>query len=257
MQELQSEVFHMSRFTAMGEMAANLAHEINQPLAAIVNYLKGSSRILERMKGPQMVMLRDALKGAAGQALRAGNVIRHLREFMARGESERAIEELQGLVEDAAQLALVGAKDSGIEVTFEFAHRTSCVLVNRTQIQQILLNLIRNAVEAMEHAGTSRLVIRTRDVPSQSLIQVSVVDTGSGISPEGLDRLFKPFTTTKRSGMGVGLSICRKIIEAHGGKIWAESVVGKGSTFHFTLQTVEKDEIPDDPCHSICRAAEV
>ncbi len=112
MQELQSEVFHMSRFTAMGEMAANLAHELNQPLSAIVNYLKGSDRILERMEGPQVAMLREAHKGQAGQALRAGNVIRHLREFVARGESERAIEELQGLVEDATHLALRGSQGS-------------------------------------------------------------------------------------------------------------------------------------------------
>ena len=251
MQELQSEVFHMSRFTVMGEMAANLAHELNQPLSAIVNYLKGSNRILERMKGPQVAMLREAHDGATGQALRAGNVIRHLREFVARGESERAIEELQGLVEDATRLALVGAKDSSIRVTFDFAHRTAFVLVNRTQIQQVLLNLIRNALEAMENAGKNNLVIKTEDVLSESMVQVSVVDTGPGIAPAVLDKLFTPFTTTKKSGMGIGLSICRTIIEAHGGKLWAESLPGKGSTFHFTLSAVEKGENPDDADHPV------
>jgi len=248
MQELQSEVFHMSRFTVMGEMAANLAHELNQPLSAIVSYLKGSDRILERMEGPQAAMLREAHDGATGQARRAGNVIRHLREFLARGESERAIEDLRGLIEDATQLALVGAKDSGNKVAFDFAHRNPFALVNRTQIQQVLLNLIRNAFEAMEPTGKNHLVIGTEDVLSESMVRVSVVDTGPGIAPRVLDKLFKPFTTTKKTGMGIGLSICRTIIEAHGGKLWAESPPGKGSTFHFTLRTVEKGENPDDLC---------
>ena len=199
MQELQSEVFHMSRFMVMGEMAENLAHELNQPLSAIVNYLKGSYRILERMEGPQVPMLREALKSAAEQALRAGNVIRHLREFVARGESERASEELQGLIEEATHLALLGAKDSGIEITFDFAHRTPFALVNRTQIQQVLLNLIRNALEAMDHAGKSKLVIKTKELLLESMVQVSVVDTGPGIAPAVLDKLFKPFTTIKKT----------------------------------------------------------
>jgi two-component system sensor kinase FixL len=246
MKELQSEMFHMSRFTVMGEMAANLAHELNQPLTAIVNYLKGSNRILERMEGPQVAMLRDAHNEVAGQALRAGNVIRHLREFVARGESERAIEELQELIREATHLALVGTKDSGIKVAFDFAHRTPFVLVNRTQIQQTLLNLIRNAIEAMEHPGKSNLVIKTEDILSESMVQVSVIDTGQGIAPAILDKLFTPFTTTRKSGMGMGLSICRTIIAAHGGKLWAESLPQKGSTFHFTLRTVEKGENSDD-----------
>jgi two-component system sensor kinase FixL len=191
-------------------------------------------------------MLRDALNSAADQALRAGNVIRHLREFVARGESERTLEDLQGLVEDATHLALMGAKDSGIKVTFNFAHRKAFALVNRTQIQQILLNLIRNALEAMEHIGKSKLVIKTQDILSGSMVQVSVVDTGSGIAPAVLDKLFTPFMTTKKTGMGIGLSICRTIIDAHGGKLWAESKPGRGSTFHFTLSTVEEGECSDD-----------
>ena len=257
MQELQSEVFHMARITAMGEMAANLAHELNQPLSAIANYLKGSNRILDRMEGPLVEMLREAHNEAAGQARRAGNVIRHLREFVARGESERAIEDLRGLIEDATHLALLGAKDSGIKIAFDFAHRTPFALVNRTQIQQVLLNLIRNALEAMEHAGKNDLVIRTEELPLESMVQVSVVDTGPGIAPAVLDKLFKPFTTTKKSGMGIGLSICRTIIEAHGGKLWAESLSGAGSTFYFTLRTVEKDENPDDMDSQASREAEV
>ncbi|MET0428708.1 MAG: ATP-binding protein, partial [Microvirga sp.] len=246
MQELQSEVFHMSRFTAMGEMAANLAHELNQPLSAIANYLKGSTRILEHMVGPEVPMLRDALSKAADQALRAGAVIRHLRDFVTRGESERTLEALQGLVEDASHLALMGAKESGLQVAFEFAHRTAFVLVTRIQIQQVLLNLIRNAFEAMHDSGERKLVIRTSNIFSDSMVQVSVVDTGPGIAPAVLDRLFTPFTTTKESGMGVGLSICQRIIASHEGTIWAESVPGKGSTFHFTLRTVGKSDYPED-----------
>ncbi len=245
MQELQSELVYMSRFTALGEMGSTLAHEINQPLTAISSYLKGCCLILDQMQDEKAPLLRHAVNEAAEEALRAGEVIRHLREFVARGESEHRIEELQRLIEEASALALVGAKERGVKVEFDFSSGTPLVSANRVQIQQVVLNLIRNAVEAMQDVSRRDLVIKTEVIPKDGLVQVSVTDTGPGIAPEALNNLFKPFTTTKQSGMGVGLSISRTIVESHGGKIWAESKPGAGTTFYFTLRAVNKEDIAD------------
>ncbi|MGF9761975.1 PAS domain S-box protein [Microvirga sp. 0TCS3.31] len=243
MQELQSELAYMSRFTALGEMGSTLAHEINQPLTAITSYLKGCGLILSNIEGDKIALVRYAVDEAAEEALRAGEVIRQLREFVARGGSEHQIEGLQRLVEEASALALVGAKEKDVKVDYDFPSENSLVFVNRVQIQQVLLNLIRNAFEAMQDTDRRELMIKAQPVPSESMVQVSVQDTGPGIAPEVLKNLFKPFTTTKRSGMGVGLSISRTIVESHGGKIWAESIPGEGTTFHFTLRTVDKEDM--------------
>ncbi|WP_134496169.1 PAS domain S-box protein [Microvirga pakistanensis] len=242
MQELQAELAYMSRLTAMGEMGSTLAHEINQPLTAIASYLKGCGLILDRMEGDQITMLRLAVDEAAEEALRAGEVIRQLREFVARGESEHRVENLQRLVEEASALGLVGAKEKGIQVDFDFPPESPQVIVNRVQIQQVLINLLRNAVEAMHDSPNPLLTIRARVVQDGAMVQVSVRDTGSGIPQEVLSKLFTPFTTTKKSGMGVGLSICRTIVESHGGKIWADSSPGDGTTFHFTLRHIGLEE---------------
>jgi two-component system sensor kinase FixL len=242
LQELQSELVHMSRFTALGEMASTLAHEINQPLTAITNYLKGCRRILERMEGEAVPMLRDAVNEAGEQALRAGQVIRHLREFVARGESERHIENLPKLIEEASALALVGAKEQGVRVVFDFDPNAPFVLADRIQVQQVLLNLIRNAIEAMQESSRRELKVGTRTV-DDGHVELSVEDTGPGLAPEVAPQLFQPFVTTKKHGMGVGLSICRTIVEAHGGKIWAESKQGAGTSFRFTLRSVGREEM--------------
>ncbi len=245
LQELQSELVHMSRFTALGEMASTLAHEINQPLTAIASYLKGCRRILGRMEGPEVPLLSDAVNQAAEQALRAGQVIRHLREFVSRGESERHIENLPKLIEEASALALVGAKEKGVRVRFDLAPDAPLVLADRIQVQQVLLNLIRNAIEAMQDMPLRELVVATRAVPAERAAEVSVRDTGTGIAPEIAEQLFQPFVTTKPHGMGVGLSICRTIVEAHGGKIWVERGAGGGTVFRFTLRTFDGRELAD------------
>lgn len=243
LQELQSELVHMSRFTALGEMASTLAHEINQPLTAIASYLKGCRRILGRMQGAEVPMLSDAVNQAAEQALRAGQVIRHLREFVARGESERHIEGLPKLIEEASALALVGAKEKGVRVRFDLDPDAPLVLADRIQVQQVLLNLIRNAIEAMHETPRRELVVATKALAADGLVEVSVADTGSGIDPEVAAQLFQPFVTTKANGMGVGLSICRTIVEAHGGKILAEPGPAGGTTFRFTLRTFDRKEL--------------
>jgi two-component system, LuxR family, sensor kinase FixL len=244
LQELQSELVHMSRLTAMGEMASALAHELNQPLSAIANYMKGSRRLLANSSDDSASLVRDAMDKAADQALRAGEIIRRLRDFVARGESERRVEDVKKLVEEASALALVGAKDKGVRVRFSFAPGFDFVLADKVQVQQVLLNLMRNAIEAMEDSPTRELLIAT--APAQGgLIEVSVADTGAGIAPEINAQLFQPFVTTKRTGMGVGLSISRTIIEAHGGSISARPNAGGGTVFSFTLPAVTKEEAGD------------
>jgi len=244
LQELRSELIHISRLTAMGEMASTLAHELNQPLSAIANYLKGSRRLLESREEESTPLIRDALDKAAEQAVRAGQIIRRLRDFVARGESERRVENIKRLVEEASALALVGAKDQAIRVQFDFDPSVELVLADKIQIQQILLNLIRNSVEAMQ-SGARRELRLSAARADNDMVRLSVADTGSGLAPEVVSQLFQPFVTTKQHGMGVGLSICRTIVESHGGQIWAEPNSSGGTVFHFTLKGVRKDEVGD------------
>ncbi len=235
LQELQAELVHISRLTAMGEMASTLAHELNQPLAAIANYLKGAGRVIDNAKEQTPPMVKEALDKATEQSLRAGQIIHRLRNFVARGESERKSESLSKLLEEASALALVGAKDQGVRVRFELDPGHDLVFVDKVQIQQVILNLIRNAIEAMADSPKRQLLISSS--PSEEgLVEIRVVDSGSGIAPEITEQLFQPFVTTKRHGMGVGLSISKTIIEAHGGRMWADANPGGGTIFHLTLK---------------------
>ena len=240
LQELQSELIFMSRFTALGEMASTLAHELNQPLTAATMYLNGARRLLDGAKPSDIPTARDAAENAAGQVLRAGQIIKRLREFVARGESERKAEPLSKLIEEASALALVGARETGVQASFEFDPRAELALVDKIQIQQVLLNLIRNAMEAMQDSATCKLSIVTRR-NSDETVQIDVADEGSGIAPEIAAQLFKPFVTSKRNGMGVGLSISRTIVEAHGGRLWAEARPGGGTVFSMTLRAIDSE----------------
>jgi len=242
LQELQTELVHISRLTAMGEMASALAHELNQPLSAIANYMRGSRRLLERQTDENSAVIRDAMEKAAEQSLRAGQIIRRLRDFVARGESERRVESVKKLIEEASALALVGVKEYGVRVRFQIDPVHDLVLVDKVQIQQVLFNLIRNAIEAMEHSPRRELLVASCP-RSGDLVEVSVSDTGSGIAPEVASQLFQPFITTKHYGMGVGLSISRSIVEGHGGQITVEPNEEGGSIFRFTMQSVTGEDL--------------
>jgi len=244
LQELQSELVHVSRLTAMGEMASALAHELNQPLLAIVGYMKGSRRLLESGAEDSSSLLRDALDKAGDQAMRAGQIIRRLREFVGRGDTERRVESVKKLIEEASALALVGTKDQRVRVRFQFDPTIDLVLVDKIQIQQVVLNLIRNAVEAMARSERRELTISTA-AEDDDMVAVSVADTGSGIAPEVMSQLFQPFATNKPHGMGVGLSICRTIVEAHGGRITVEANPGGGTVFRFTLRAALGENVSD------------
>lgn len=245
LQELQAELVHVSRLSALGEMASALAHEINQPLSAIANYLKGSRVLLSRPDVPHKKVA-DAVERAAAEALRAGDIIRRLRDFVAKGETERSVESLPKLIEEASALALIGAKQHGIRVRYEFSPDVDLVLADKVQVQQVVLNLVRNSVDAMVEGGLPQreLTIGTR-AAHDGMVQVIVADTGPGIHADVARRLFQPFITTKRTGMGVGLSISRTIVEAHGGHIWAQAREGGGTVFNLTLPAVGKEELYD------------
>jgi two-component system sensor kinase FixL len=240
LQELQSELVHVSRLSAMGEMASALAHELNQPLAAISNYMKGSRRLLADSADPNAAKIENAMDRAAEQALRAGQIIRRLRDFVSRGESEKRIESLSKLIEEAGALGLAGAREQNIQLRFNLNPEFDLVLVDRVQIQQVLVNLFRNALEAMAQSPRREL-IATNAAGADDMIEVAVSDTGPGFREDVKPNLFQTFFTTKETGMGVGLSISRSIIEAHGGRMWAEDNPEGGATFRFTLPAAENE----------------
>jgi len=234
LQELQSELVHVSRLSAMGEMASALAHELNQPLSAISNYMKGSRRLLAGSTDANAPKIEVALDRAAEQAIRAGDIIRRLRNFVAREASEKRVESLSKMVEEAGALGLTGAREQGVLLRFSLDPACDLVLADRVQIQQVLVNLFRNALEAMG-TSTHRELIATNKKAADDMVEMAVSDTGQGFSDHAVANLFQPFFTTKETGMGVGLSISRTIIETHGGRMWAETNQSGGATFRFTL----------------------
>jgi len=240
--EVQSELLHISRLSTMGEMASALAHELNQPLAAISNYLQGARRLLQISSDDRAPVIMGAMGKASEQAIRAGQVIHRLRDFVARGETEKRIESIKKLVEEASALALVAAKDHSVRVNLRLDMSVDLVLVDKVQIQQVLLNLMRNALEAMQTSERRELIVATNPAEN-TMVAVNIADTGCGISPDVASRLFQPFVTTKRQGMGVGLSICRTIIESHGGQITVETNPGGGTIFRFTIRGVDPEDL--------------
>lgn len=240
LESLQSELIHVSRVSAMGTMASTIAHELNQPIAAIANYAESVRDMLAEPDHADRALMREALDETAKEALRAGAIVRRLRDFVARGDVEKTVESLPTLINEASILGLMAARELGVETVFDLDPYASPVFVDKVQIQQVLINLVRNACEAMRGSTERRLVIASG--PDQpGLVKVSVADTGTGIDPRIADQLFTAFVTTKNEGMGLGLSICRTIVEANGGRIWAEPREGGGTVFNFTLQRAQME----------------
>ena len=237
LQDLQSELLRASRLSAMGQMASALAHELNQPLTAIINYVQATRRMVGK---PNIARdrLDETMDKAVMQANRAGQIIHRMRQFLTKGETERQPESINKVLEEASALALVGAKESGVVVRMELGTDLPQVVVDRIQIQQVILNLIRNGIEAMQGVTRRELLIATGTADSD-MVQVTITDSGPGLAPEVAEQLFQPFVTTKEKGMGLGLSICRSIIDSHGGKIWAKPNPAAGVTFAFTLPATD------------------
>lgn len=241
LESLQSELIHVSRVSAMGTMASTLAHELNQPITAVTNYVEAVRDLLANPDPDDIPMIRDALDDTAKEALRAGHIVRRLRDFVARGEVEKTIEKLPLLINEAAVLGLMGAREKSVEPRFDLDPYASPVLVDKVQIQQVLINLIRNAVEAMADSPVRQLTVTSR-LDQRGFVRVIVADTGPGVTPEVAEQLFTAFVSTKAEGMGLGLSICRTIVEANGGRIWMEPRTGGGTEFHFTLVSAKAEE---------------
>jgi two-component system sensor kinase FixL len=238
--DLQSELAHASRVTAMGTLASALAHELNQPLTAIANYMEAGRDLLAMPGEVDREMLGEAMDESAKQALRAGEIIRSLREFIKRGETVRQPEPMRALLAEGAALAFIGTDSRGIDMDVQVDRAVDHVLVNRVQLQQVIINLVRNAVEAME--GRPVRILRLTAIPVEDgKVEVVVADSGPGLSPDMSRTLFTPFTTSKATGMGVGLSISQTIVEGHGGRIWATPSPWGGTAFHFTLDRADEE----------------
>ncbi len=242
LEELQSELIHVARVSAMGTMASTLAHELNQPITAVANYVEAVRDLLAEPDPDELPEIIEALEDAAAEAMRAGNIVRRLRDFVSRGEVEKTVESLPDLINESAAFGLMGAGEKSIGTRIDIDHDAASVLVDKIQIQQVLVNLIRNAVDAMSTATCRLLTIRT--APDQpGFVRVTVADTGPGVAPDVAAQLFKAFVSTKAEGMGLGLSICRTIVEANGGRIWMEPAQGGGTQFHFTLIRTEAEKL--------------
>ncbi|WP_312621585.1 PAS domain-containing sensor histidine kinase, partial [Agrobacterium pusense] len=241
LQEIQTELARLARLNEMGEMASTLAHELNQPLSAIANYVHGCARLLQGSESERDRQLHEALREAGEQSVRAGQIIRHLREFVTKGETEKLPHKLRHLVEEAGALALMGSREKGVRSVFDFAASDDMVMVDRIQIQQVLTNLMRNAVEAMGESLKKDLRVSIKAAESGKAA-VIVEDSGAGIPNEISDQLFRPFVTTKAGGMGIGLSISKRIIEAHGGEITVSRSELGGARFTFTLPAYDGEE---------------
>jgi len=243
-QDLQAGLLHASRLSVMGQMASTMAHELNQPLTAVMNYLEAGRQLLSSGEG-SADRVAEMMERAIGQAQRAGDVIRRLRGFVRKGETARRIQSLNQLVEEALALALVGARQRGVRTSLELDEASPRVLVDHVQMQQVVLNLVRNAIEAMEESERHELTVGTRVVPEQGMAEIIVADSGPGIAPELVDRLFQPFVTTKPTGMGLGLSICREIVEAHQGRLTTGPAPAGGAMFRVSLPIAGGEEAAD------------
>jgi two-component system sensor kinase FixL len=218
-QKLHVELAHSSRLNAMGQMSAAIAHELNQPLAAMMNYVKAAQRLLasDMPQPKQIATARDAMSKAAKQIVRASSIIRYLREFVEKRGNEKASSDVNRAIREAVELGLMGA-DTNVKVILDLDRKIPPAMIDKIQIQQVLINLIRNSLEAMEGVKDRELTI-TSSADESGCLHITVCDSGPGFAPEVVAKLFEPFTTTKEKGMGIGLSICREIVDAHGGSI--------------------------------------
>jgi C4-dicarboxylate-specific signal transduction histidine kinase len=219
----------------LGEMASGLAHELNQPLCAILNYSNGCLRMTRR-KSFSLDVVSASIEQIAAQAERAADIIKHIRSLVAKRDSHRTKLNINGVVSNAMDMVRSEADKSNVAIVSEFAHNLPAVRGNAVELEQVVLNLVRNAIEAMsDPTVTERKLTVSTSRQEDKMIQVVVSDTGRGFSSELSERIFDSFFTTKDQGLGVGLSLSRRIVGAYGGRLWAESDGVSGATFRFTI----------------------
>ena len=230
---LREELVHVARVSELGQVSAGIAHELNQPLAAMLNYSNAAKRMAASSAPDALEKVQATVTKIAEQASRAGQIVRRMRDFLENRAGQRNVEDILAIAEDAMALGLIGAKAAAVEVHFQADPNLPLVIADRVQIQQVLVNLLRNAVEAMATAPVRDLTIAI--ARRGAMIEIVVTDSGPGIAPSIAAKLFTPFVTTKPHGMGIGLAISRSIVEAHGGEMTAETNPGGGARFAFTL----------------------
>jgi two-component system CheB/CheR fusion protein len=225
---------------AMGGMASGLAHEINQPLSACGAYLATARRLAAMRPEARPASIEEVLDSAVEQNLRAGEIVKNLRDFIMRGEPNRIHLSLHNLIGDALHVATTVEGEGSCEISLQFDAKSDRIFADKVQIKQVLVNLIRNAVEAMSVSTERKLTISSSIIDDGS-IRIDVADTGNGLAEALKSELFEPFMTTKTDGMGIGLAICRATVEAHEGTIWTESNPGGGAVFSFALPLAKEE----------------
>ena len=240
-QDSQNQLFQVSRLSTLGEMASALAHELNQPLGALTNYLHAAKRTLQNAGAEAMPRVGELMDKAVDQGLRAGAVIRRLREFIAKGETDQTKGSLKSLVQESLTLVLLTVKDKSVHIDVRLDPKLDVVIMDKVQIQQVIVNLLRNAVEALDGRDVREITVAS-EAEGERHVAIEVSDTGAGVAPEILERLFQPFATTKPEGMGIGLSICRKIVESHGGRLTYHPNPRGGAVFRLSLLLAESRE---------------
>ena len=241
MKALQAELVHFSRLSSVGTMASALAHELNQPLTVVTNYLEAARDLLNSPDPETMDMVQEALNEAAKQSVRAGQIVRKLRDYVSRGEIEKRPTPLVPLIGDAVALIQAEMSSANGQIAVSVEEGISDIMADPIQIQQVIINLVRNALEAMEGQDDPKVEIRAASV-SGGLAMVTIEDNGPGIDREVADQLFKPLASSKSTGMGLGLSICKTIVEAHGGTIEAMPMETAGTRFVFTVELADRTD---------------
>ena len=237
-EELQSELMQVARASAVGEMGSALAHELTQPLSAVVGFVEASAALIDQGGDEMPAKVREYMDQAVTQSLRAGSVIRLLRDFVAGGDAERSVQDINVVVEETCRLATLGTTADGIDLELNLAADLPPVLIDHVQIQQVVLNLVRNSIDALGDSETPAITVAT--VPGREEVEVVVSDNGPGLSSEVRERVFEPFVSTKPDGIGIGLSICRTIVEAHGGRIAVDSSTECGTAFRFSVPVFDE-----------------
>ena len=235
--QLQAELAHVQRVTELGQVVSTLVHEVNQPLTAINNYVNACRRLIA--SGNQAGLQR-ALERIADQTTRTREIVQRIRDFVKKRDVQMQQEKLSDVIEEALALTRSSVRDDGLSLGVQLDPSDLLVEIDRVQVQQVLFNLLRNGIEAMQDQPRRELVVASSRAP-EGMVEISVADTGPGLSGVVRERLFQPFVTTKANGMGVGLSVCQAIIAAHGGRLWADDNPGGGAVFRFTVRHVEAD----------------
>ena len=237
-EELQSELMQVARASAVGEMGLTLAHELTQPLSAVAGFVEASAALIDQSDGVIPTKVREYMDQAVAQTMRAGAVVRSLREFTGRGDTERSVENINAVVEEICALAMLGSATDRIDLELNLAADLPPVLIDHVQIQQVVLNLVHNSIDALSGCETRTITVAT--VPQSDMVEVVVSDNGPGLPEEVRERVFEPFVSTKPDGIGIGLSICRTIVEAHGGKIAVDAGTKIGTGFRFSVPVFDE-----------------